>query len=141
MKIKMMTMVLAAGAVSIFGGALSAQSYDLSANIPFTFQVGDMSFTPGKYEVRNSANSVPTLRSAETGHAIFVTGAFASLGTGRETKLVFRCYGGDKCFLGEIWPSSSSGSLVPKSKAEKELINGEGHRAMAAVAVALHRAR
>jgi hypothetical protein len=140
MKTQQVKMFLALGAVSTIGIGLHAQTYELKANIPFAFQVNNQAFAPGKYEVRRGNEAVPSLMPVATGHRSFVIGANPSLSGKADPRLVFHCYGGDKCFLAEIWPTSGAGCSVPKSKAEKELINGDAPREMATIAIDLHRA-
>jgi hypothetical protein len=140
MKSHVMTMILALGTVSLSGTALHAQGYELAANVPFAFQVANQTFEPGKYIVRRAFEGAASLRTVANGHSIFIAGAYPALTGKAPGKLVFHCYGGDKCFLAEIWPGSGAGSEVPKSRVEKGLINSDPSREMATIAVDLRRA-
>ncbi len=141
MKTNVIRMFLALGAACVSGTALHAQSYDLSADIPFAFQVSGKALPAGKYVVsERGVAGVPTLQSRTTGHSILVGGAYRSLDPVHPGRLVFHCYGTNGCFLAEIWPVSGAGSAVAPSKAEKE-IRATGHaREMATRFVDLHRA-
>lgn len=134
--------ILAVGAACVCGSALNAQTYSLSAKIPFEFQVADKVFPAGKYMVAESGyRTVPQLMNLATGRSIFIAGASHSLDATHSPKLVFRCYyGGDSCFLAEIWPMTGLGSTVPKTRAEKDILKGERPREMASVVIDLRRA-
>jgi hypothetical protein len=141
MKSQIMSMFLAIGAVATFGSTLHAQTYQMTADVPFAFQVHDQSFEPGKYQVRVSDSSiVPNLRNAATRRSIFVMGAYGVGGSRGESKLVFRCYNGETCFLAEIQPGKANGTILSQSKAEKELIKANGGRDVAMISVDLNRA-
>ena len=140
MKTRAIGMFLAIGAVAVLGTTLNAQTYGLTAEVPFAFQVGNQVFAPGDYHIHHGSQGVPTIRSAQNGHAFFISGASPALGTARSAKLVFHCYAGQKCFLAEIWSDTVSGSAVPKSQAEKSLALGDHAREMATIAIDLHRA-
>ena len=141
MKSNVIRMFLALGAACVGGSALDAQTYTLSAKIPFTFQVADKVFPAGKYQLAESGyRAIPQLMEQATGHSIFIGGASHSLTATHSPKLVFHCYGPDSCFLAEIWPMTGLGSTVPKTKAEKEILKGDRSREMATIIVDLHRA-
>ena len=140
MKTQMVRMLLALGTVSLFGGALHAQTYDLVANVPFKFQVSNQTLDAGKYLVQQNQEGVATLRSMANGHATFIVGAYARLGKATTSKLVFHCYNGRDCFLTELWPDRGNGSGVPMSKAEKAIVRGEQAKEMATIAIEVRRA-
>ena len=140
MKNNAIRIFLALGAASVFGSALNAQTYTLSAKIPFAFQVAGKDFPAGKYMVGEYANTgVPTLKSDTTGDSVFIAGATNSLDPVRPGRLVFHCYGMNGCFLAEIWPVTGRGSVIAKTKAEKEILKGD-RREMAMISVDLRRA-
>ncbi len=140
MKTNVIRTFLALGAACVCGSALQAQTYRLSAEIPFAFQVSETSFPAGKYVVSDrGATLVQSIQSRETGRAVFIPGAYRSLDPVEPGRLVFHCYGTNGCFLAEIWPVTGAGSTVPKTKAEKNLVR-EGSREMATLFVDLHRA-
>ena len=140
MNTNFMKMFLAVSTVSLFGTALHAQSYVLTADIPFAFQVANKTYEPGKYQVRQGSEAFPTLYDKVSGTRVFIAGASATLGTTRQPKLVFHCYNGDKCFLAEIWPTTGNASSVPKTRAEKDLLSGDRPREMATIAIDLRHA-
>ena len=138
MKTNVMRMFLAVGAACVCGSALDAQTYDLSAKVPFTFQVGNTSFPAGKYLVGDyGSTGVLVFRNAATGNSVFISGPTHALDPVQPGRLVFHCYGTDACFLAEVRPAHGGGSAVPKSKAEKEIINSDRPREMAAISINL----
>ena len=139
MKNNVIRMFLALGAACTCGSALNAQTtYDLSAKVPFTFHVRDTAFPAGKYLVGDyGSTGVLIFRNATTGNSVFISGATHTMDPVGSGRLVFHCYGTDACFLAEVWPAHSRGSAVPKGKAEKEIINGDRPREMAAISINL----
>jgi hypothetical protein len=141
MKNNVIRMVLALGAACVGGSALQAQSYEMSAKVPFAFQVADKTFEAGKYLVTTTGYSVtPTLKSAKTGRGIFLTGDDLAQNRNGSAKLVFHCYGTENCFLAEVWPETGRASAVTVTKAEKELRNSPQSHEMASISVGLRRA-
>jgi hypothetical protein len=141
MKSNVIRLFLALGAVCVSGTVLQAQSGEVTAKIPFAFQVANKTFQSGKYTVGQYGNTgIQTIKSATTGEGVFLAGANAVLDLVGSPRLVFHCYGTDGCFLAEIWPATGRGSAVPMTKTEKEIVNGERPREMAKIIVDLHRA-
>jgi hypothetical protein len=141
MKNRVIRMFLAVGAACICGGALHAQSNDLSAKVPFAFQVAGKAFPAGKYVVGDHGYSgVLSLRSYTQGDRVFITGAIHTLARVGPPRLVFHCYSGESCFRAEVRPASGSGSKVTMTKAEKEIVNAERPREMATISVDLRHA-
>jgi hypothetical protein len=138
MKNTVISTFLAVSAACLGGSALIAQSNDLSAKVPFAFQVADKAFPAGRYVVGEYGyTGVHSLRSTTTGKAVFIAGADRSLTHAGPARLVFHCYSGDNCFLAEIRPASGSGSTVSMGKTEKEIVNSERNREMATISVGL----
>jgi hypothetical protein len=138
MKTNVIRMFLALGAACVCGSVLNAQTYDLSAKVPFAFQVAGKSLTPGKYLVGDYGNmGVLVMRNAATGESVFISGALHTMDAVRPGRLVFHCYGTDTCFLAQVWPTSGRGTNVPLTKAEKEIIKSDGSREMAAISINL----
>jgi hypothetical protein len=136
MKTNVMRMFLAISTVSVFGGALHAQSFNMKADVPFAFRVNDKTFEPGTYNVRRDTTAFPFLRNETSGESIFIANRPTD-GVSHSPKLVFHCYSGKQCFLAEIWSGAGAGNAVPKSKAEKNLLSDERAREMATVAINL----
>ena len=103
MKNNMITMVLAISAACFGASALNAQSNDLTAKVPFAFQVSGKDFPAGRYIVRaNGYSGIPSMQNADSGQSVFVSGATRSLTHAGPARLVFHCYAGNTCFLAEI---------------------------------------
>jgi hypothetical protein len=141
MKNNAIRMFLALGAACVFGSALEAQSIDLKAKVPFAFHVIGKDFAAGKYALyTNGPLGVPTIQNVTTRESVFVIGADHSLSAGGDPRLVFHCYAGNNCFLSEIRLGRTVGSRVGISKAEKEILKGEGPHEMATISVGLRQA-
>lgn len=131
-------MFLALSAACLSGSALSAQTYRITAEIPFAFHVNDNVQPAGKYLLAEKSGAVhmPAMTSVADGRSVFVIGANQSLDTVRNsgTKVVFHCYSGNGCFLAEIWPGNGLGTSVPKSRTEKEILKDRS-RELATIAI------
>jgi hypothetical protein len=138
MKSNVIGMFLAVGAACVSGSALSAQTNDVSAKVPFAFQVAGKAFPAGKYLVTERGFlGIPFVQNSTTGESVFVAGASHSLTRVGPARLVFHCYVGETCFLAEIRPPAGSGSTIAMTKAEKELRSGDKAREMATIAIDL----
>jgi hypothetical protein len=110
------------------GVSAKAQSleYKLTANIPFDFSVADKKLPAGKYWVsraqQGQGDMIVQIRSAAgNANVLRLTIPVSSLYPTRQGSLVFHRYG-DEYFLSEVWPKGgSTGRVLPKSKAEREL--------------------
>jgi hypothetical protein len=133
-------MFLAFGMVCASGIVLHAESYQLTAQIPFEFQVGEQTMSPGHYLVEKRwTTPVPDIRNQDSGKTIFVASQGQTLTGQKPLRLVFhRC--GDQYFLAEIWSEYGVGSKVSPSRTEKEALKAEPKRQAAVVYIDLHRA-
>jgi hypothetical protein len=134
-------MFLTLGAACVSGSVLDAQTHDMSAKVPFAFQVSNKTLAAGKYQLGDyGATGVLYMKNASTGEGVFIGGATHTLDNVKPGRLVFHCYGAQACFLAEVWPVSGRGSVVPKAKAEKEIIKGEGPHEMATISINIRQA-
>ena len=141
MKTQILSTILTLGAVASFGTTLHAQTYNMKADVPFTFQVGDQTFEAGKYFVSHKGFEPPALTGAAHGHTVYVVGASpVPSDRSNDAKLIFRCYSGQKCFLGEIHAGRFQGGEVAMSRTEKEARNDARGKAVATVVINAHRA-
>ena len=139
MKSQIMSMVLALAVVAITGTTLNAQTFTVTGNVPFAFHAGDKDYDAGQYTIiKLSSTAFPMLRNEATHTRIFLSSLGGSLGSSKDTKLVFHCYSGHQCFLAEIWPGPESGVALKPSATEKEAAAHTGKREMASIAVSLH---
>ena len=100
---------------------LNAQSMQLRATIPFRFHVGQAVMPAGNYEV-SQQNGILTVRKTDgrPATAMFLTQPEHLLNPPAEAVLIFNRYG-DTCFLSTVRsPYSSSGQILPKTRAETE---------------------
>jgi hypothetical protein len=138
MKNNAIRIFLALGAACVCASALDAQSNDLSAKVPFAFQVAGKAFPAGRYLVGDyGSTGILILKNAAIGNSVFLAGANHTMEPVRPGRLVFHCYAGDTCFLAEVRPASGPGSKVSMTKAEKEILNGDRPKEMATISVDL----
>jgi hypothetical protein len=100
---------------------LLAQSQDLSANIPFNFQMGQAVLPAGKYMVHESNGLVVLREQTGKGAAMRLTLPTSRSNISSDPALEFTRYG-DEYHLTNIWNgSSNTGRALIQSKREKEL--------------------
>jgi|SRR5579872_3161881 len=101
---------------------LEAQT-NMTAKIPFDFQVGSSTMPAGEYRIDYS-NRVLTVRSNVGNHAAIALAQPKSRLNAPQTEVLeFRCYG-SSCFFAAIWtPNSYVGGGLPTSAREKELVS------------------
>jgi hypothetical protein len=134
-------MFLALGAACMFASVLDAQSNELSAKVPFSFQVRGKDFAPGRYIVREYGNlGIPFVQNSTTGESVFLSGAIHSLTSTGPARLVFHCYAGNACFLAEVRLAGTSGTTVAMTKAEKEIASSDRPHELATISVDLRHA-
>src|SRR5205807_5727854 len=106
--------------------AQTSASRQLIATIPFEFSVGDKAVPAGDYTVRQinpaSDRAVLQLRRKD-GSASAMVQTTSILGKTQESaKLVFHRYG-DRYFFAQAWTTGDSQGLeVPKSRAERGMV-------------------
>jgi len=124
----MKRLVFAAGLfAAILCWSLHAQTINVSANIPFPFQVGDTRLPAGAYVIHN-ASGVLIVREQYGNHTAAAFFARREIrGQALKTgELEFNRYGSNY-FLAQIWtPGSQEGLALPKSTREKELVKEMG---------------
>jgi hypothetical protein len=125
--IKGLTMLLLVVALSLVTAVVSAKgqsSRRQTANIPFTFIVGDNELSAGKYSVEPATSTGEALKisGTENGTAMFrMSSQLDSRKPVEKGKLVFHRYG-NKYFLAEVWTAGQSqGRQLSKSKGERAI--------------------
>jgi hypothetical protein len=95
----------------------------LVADVPFDFQSGSEMMPAGRYDIQQSANHVLILRGTNQNRSQFLIALDAeALKPSDHGKLLFHRYG-NAYFLYQIWsPGTTTGSELPKGKAEKEAL-------------------
>ena len=102
---------------------LPAQSFDLRANIPFAFRVGQTQLPAGEYSIVHRGDGPTILQEANGHHAAMIAFGVGQERSSRRTTgaLEFNRYG-ENYFLAEVWPPySQRGVTLPKSRKETEL--------------------
>lgn len=108
----------------------------LSASIPFRFVLNDRTYPAGEYlitpsdEESNSSYLLELKGVDNNKTAFFFTDGIASNDVEEHSNLVFDKVGG-QYFLSKIWVAGDlDGNIVPKTKKEREMINGQGRFGM-----------
>lgn len=96
----------------------------LVANVPFDFQIGDMTLSAGEYTVRSISQSDSALlirneKSAQ-GRMVLTDLVLAKAGQSKHAKLVFNKYG-DQYFLVSIWEGGREGRALHRSGSERRV--------------------
>jgi len=98
----------------------------VTAQIPFSFHVGNSTFPSGSYTADSNVSAVGVLclRSADGKSAVLVLshGVQSSAGP-TQARLIFHKYG-EEYFLFQVWSSGDSGRELLKSRRETELAAG-----------------
>ena len=112
--------VLTALLAALTCSGLQAQT-NLTAKIPFDFQLGSATMPAGEYRIDYS-NRVLMVRSNVGNHVAIALTLPRSRSNAPETPVLeFRSYG-DSHFFAEIWtPNSTSGGALPKSAREMDV--------------------
>jgi hypothetical protein len=106
---------------------------EMTANIPFSFSVGDKTFPAGEYNVTRlnpSSDKAVIAITSEDGHLskFVLTMPILSNKTRENARLVFNHYG-DQYFLAQVWtPADNTGLEVTESKAERTLARNSGQQ-------------
>ena len=98
-------------------GNLSAQNYQMKANIPFAFTMGSKTLPAGSYTVSSPMPYVVTVRNNQN-HLGAASAVHDSDKQSRNSVLVFNRYG-DQYFLKEILSPNAMNVSVPRCKREK----------------------
>lgn len=113
MKSSMARLMIAATALVVAAGTVSAQTY--KAEIPMAFRAAGKLMTPGSYEIRlsqNSATEVVYVRNTEANSAVVLlaqvkTDAPKAWRQAGDPKLAFACTGSE-CSLRRMWNGSDT---------------------------------
>ena len=124
--------------------AAAQSAREQTANISFSFNVGDKTFPAGLYRVRqlNPASDRVALeiRSADGRLGKITLTSFVRPGEASEqARLVFTRYG-EQYFLAQVWThAQTEGLALPTSRSERTLARRAGERAPERTTVALGR--
>lgn len=121
MKRTIPNLFLALGSLCIGAVGLQAQSYALSASVPFAFHVNGATCSSGRYIFQKEVNrDSQSLRNTDTGRSLFMGVAPQSKVNHGSPRLVFNRYG-NEYFLSEIWNDQGTGTRLAMSKLEKQV--------------------
>jgi len=121
MKRTITNLLLALASVCIGATGLEAQSYSISASIPFAFHAKGNNCSPGTYVFQKDVNrDIQSLRNRDTGHSLFLGALPQSKVNHGSPRLVFNRYG-NEYFLSEVWNDKGTGTHLAPSKLEKQV--------------------
>jgi hypothetical protein len=122
MKRQILSLVGVLSLMLVAGSALAQNTVE--ANVPFNFTVNRTTLPAGEYRLSTvGVDKTLLIQSKDSKSVKLAMANHAQLAApSQTTKLVFRCYGGDQCFLYQIWVQGMSrGREFPKSSAESEI--------------------
>lgn len=112
---------LAAIAIVLTQPALKAQTLErpVTANIPFSFQIGSNHYAPGKYRVQMQNDHIMLVQGASGSGCMLLVNVDSARQASADSKLVFHRYG-NHYFLSELRVAGNKDFLkAPRSKAER----------------------
>jgi hypothetical protein len=121
--------------VLMTAGSLNAQTSPVTANIPFDFSAGKVSFPAGEYKVKE-ISTLGALSVVGQGSAIGIVNSLRAQSNSRSasTRLLFHRYG-NRYFLYQIWvQGEDTGRELPMTPVEKELASNATPTAVAIMA-------
>lgn len=114
--------VRAVWAASLVGAlalvSLPAEAGEISAKVPFSFEVAGKTLPPGTY---NLSNTDAALLVRSLGSGVFVMGTRID-SSDRDAKLIFHKYG-ERYLLRQVWMGNGTGRQLPVTRSERELIS------------------
>lgn len=117
---------IALGVLASMCLGLQAQTRNMSAKIPFDFQIGKIQMPAGDYRLEYAPSAkVLWLHEAKTHKsAALMTIPVSQKSASENGVLKFNRYGDEYFFAGVWGPQAMVGGAVPKSPREKELASG-----------------
>jgi len=117
--------IVVASVLAVDSGANAQGQKEWTTNVPFAFQAGDATLSPGKYTIRvvnpSSDRTALQLRS-EDGRSVAIVQASAVSGKKRENAMVVFHRYGDRYFFSAIKLAGEEGNLaVTRSNSERML--------------------
>lgn len=117
-------LVTAAFASALASVSAQTPGHNITANVPFEFNVGDKTLPAGSYAVGRSNSDGTQLRISnrdDNATAIRLTQTVQSSEPKEQSVLVFKRYG-DRYFLSQVWLSGEKeGRQMLKSKSERAM--------------------
>jgi hypothetical protein len=116
-----LTAVAAAiGSLLVPFGTMRAQTERAVYQIPFSFNAEGIELASGEYILFSTGTQTRMLRG-ENGKGVFFISSGTLTGNNRPAHLTFNKYG-DRYFLRQVWEDSKSGSPIPVSSEEREIL-------------------
>ncbi len=136
MKNLLTKMFLTFGSVCLFGANLHAQTYSLTANVPFSFEANGAQMSPGNYLVSQPMNSqVQRMQNRGDKCSAFIASSSHEVNNG-SPRLVFHRYG-NRYFLAEVWNNQGTGTKLTPRRSERELRDAANTTVASTVSVQL----
>jgi hypothetical protein len=136
MKMHTRLVTAAAGLLALLGAAAAhAQSFEVTAKVPFEFTAGPTTLAAGAYRLE-ARQGVLLVRNDKKG--VFVLAQSTEPGTRdrKPTRLVFHRYG-DRYYLRQVWYPGTRGYVLPETPGERESAATKGRMASHRVVVTL----
>ena len=101
------------------------EHHTMTANVPFSFELGSKHLAPGRYTISTPINGVVEVRSATDVAMILAISGQSGTPT-KTAKIVFDRYG-DHYFLRQLWFNAEEKTYLesPESKSEKQAKRSE----------------
>jgi hypothetical protein len=104
---------------TLLGGAgANAQSFEMTATIPFGFTAGVTTMSAGTYSVERLSGSSMFLVRGERGSVFLRDQGWTRAEPGKGTRLVFHRFG-DRYFLRQVWFEGTKGYALPETREER----------------------
>ena len=131
MMTKVLATVSAIGLALILVASASAQNWRLSADIPFSFNVGAQEMQSGKYTVTILGDSALLIQSVESKKtAMSISNSMLTPSNLKNAKLMFNRYG-NQYFLSSVsWPGGPS-KILPPTNIELQAAKATSSRKLA----------
>jgi hypothetical protein len=132
------TRILSIGIALAAVVVVHAQDKTITANVPFSFYMGNSAMPQGAYRVEEVVHGTAVCMRSTAASKALTTHEIAGKKVIEPARLVFHRYG-ESYFLAEIWTGDSSvGEALPASPREKELAQNGAAPTLAVIRLALH---
>lgn len=126
MKNQIRTALTTLGFAGMFCGVMlrAQDAKSETAKVPFAFYVGSASMPAGTYSaIKVNPSGLVRMENRLNGKSVMAAAFLPKNGKSGQSKLAFRCYESNRCFLSEIWyGDETSGHAVATTTRERELM-------------------
>jgi hypothetical protein len=123
--VRIITPLLLILILAIGSGYAQAGRAGIKVAVPFSFTVGQGTFSPGDYFIFSRLDKVWVRDTTGRTVVMLVSDPIEGRVPERDGRAVFACYS-DQCFLSQVWiAGQDSGRILPKSKRQLRLANAQ----------------